>query len=633
VADPKHSTPLREHLFGLFTLLLVVALGAGARIDRALTSADFDQESAEGMLFGDPGLLYYLTERVVESGGSVPQDFRADPRIEYPDLVDIPERFTVGQEFIIAWIHRWGWPNVPLHVLCVWVMGIIASLAALGVYGLTLHLTRSARWATLSAVVYAILPANYRTIGFVLMREDLALPLYALHLWLAARTLNKPSTIPALLAGLALGLSMAAWHAMTFVATLEALALFLQFMWRGSNPFDRRAGAQVFAGLALPCLVVPALWVKGAILALGMQLAGALLIVGLFGRNWRHITRVRAALAALVVLFLASRALGLMLGTVGDFTHVVAVLWAKVSHLGIRPENPELLDFDARLMWQGPFETMSPWAAGTYLQVGLILLPIIMVVDHMRSLKRTGRPEVHVLHILLLLSCMAAWLVERMIVIPGLLLPVALAVTGNRALTGNRSAVPRLGIAALMFFQLVAFGSWLGRLELSWILENGPPAITVSMLEAVEEHVPADDAVAADFMTSAAILAHTRRPIVLQPKWETAASRERVRAFWDSFHSGTPEELRQLLTGTWKCSYLLVDRKNLFWNRDARYLAGLRRDEYHPRSGSAAEGLLSVDGDPPEGFELLWRSTPEAWPDETTVERYRLYRLEPLSPR
>ncbi|MEE8468133.1 MAG: hypothetical protein V3T22_06745 [Planctomycetota bacterium] len=632
MADPKPSPPLREHVFGLIALLLVVALGAGARIDRALNSEDFDQDSAQGMLFSDPGLLYYLTERVIESGGRVPEDFRADPRIEHPDLVDIPERFTVGQGFLIAWLHRWVRPDLPLHVLCVWVMGIIASLAALGVYGLTFHLTGSARWAALSAVLYGILPANYRTIGFVLVREDLALPLYALHLWLAARTLKKPSTIPALLAGLALGLSMAAWHAMTFVVTLEAFALFLQFLWRGSNPFDRRAGAQVMAGLALPCLLVPALWVKGTILAPGLQFAGALLIVGLFGRHWRHLTRVRAALAALVVLFLASRALGLMLGTVGDFSHVVGVLWAKISNLGLRPENPDLLDFEVRLMWQGPFQTLSPWAAGTYLQVGLVLLPIVLFVDHLRSVKRTGRPEVHVLHILLLLSCIAAWLVERMIVIPGLLLPVALAVTGNRALTDNRSAVPRLGIAALVFFQLVAFGSWLGRHELYWY-RSVSPATLVSMLEAVREHVPEDDAVAADFMTSTAILAHTRRPIVLQPKWETAASRERVRAFWEAFHGGTPEELRELLTGTWKCSYLLVDRKNLFWNRDARYLAGLRRDEYSPRTGSAAEALLSVTGDPPQGFQLLWRSNPQAWPDESLVERYRLYRLESLPPQ
>jgi len=632
VPDPKTSPPLREHVFGLITLLFVVALGAGARIDSALTSEDFDQESAQGMLFSDPGLLYYLTERVVESGGSPPADFRADPRIEHPDLVDIPERFTVGQEFLIAWLHRVSWFDMPLHVLCVWVMGIIASLTALGVYGLTLNITGSARWATLSAVLYAILPANYRTIGFMLVREDLALPLYALHLWLAARVLNKPATIPALLAGLALGLSMAAWHAMTFVATLEALALFLQFLWRGSNPFDRRAGAQVLAGLALPCLLVPALWVKGTILAPGLQFAGALLIVGLFGRGWRHTTRVRAALGALMVLFAASRALGLMLGTVADFTHVVAVLWAKVSHLGIRPVDPHLLDFEARLMWQGPFETLSPLAAGTYLQVGLVLLPLILALDHMRSMKRTGRAEVHVLHIMLLLSCIAAWLVERMIVIPGLLLPVALAVTGNRALTGNRSAIPRLGIAALVFFQLVAFGSWLGRLELHWYRSVSPETM-VSMLQAVRQHVPEDDAVAADFMTSTAILAHTRRPIVLQPKWETAASRERVRAFWEAFHAGTPDELRELLTDTWQCTYLLVDRQNLFWNRDARYLAGLRSDEYKPRPATAAAALLSVEGDPPEGFQLLWSGTPEAWPDESQAERYRLYRLEPFANR
>ena len=77
---------------------------------------------------------------------------------------------------------------------------------------------------------------------------------------------------------------------------------------------------------------------------------------------------------------------------------------------------------------------------------------------------------------------------------------------------------------------------------------------------AVEEHVPADAAVAADFMSSTAVLAHTGRAIVLQPKWETATSRERVQRFWEAFYRGTPDQLAALVRENSKWCRLIWKR-------------------------------------------------------------------------
>ncbi len=93
----------RLRLAGAAFALLVVALSTTLRIAVALGDPHFDTQSPTGLLRTDPALLYYVTEKIIEAEGGVPWDFRADPRIQYPDGADIPAMFTVGQEFLVAW--------------------------------------------------------------------------------------------------------------------------------------------------------------------------------------------------------------------------------------------------------------------------------------------------------------------------------------------------------------------------------------------------------------------------------------------------------------------------------------------------------------------------------------------------
>lgn len=617
----------------LALLALLVAAGAAARIQTALSHEKFDTRSAEGMVLSDPGLLYYLTERVVEAGGA-PHDFRADPRIEHPATVDVPARFTVGQEFVVAAVRRLVGPDPPLHVLCVQVTGVLASLAVLGVWGLARELSGSRRWAALAAFLFASLPASYRTIGFVLVREDLALPLFAAHLWLAARAHRTGGAASAAGAGLLLGAAMATWHAIGFLATLEAAAVFAWFLRSGRNPFEHHAGRLLLACVALPCLAVPVLWAKGAVLAPPMVLAGGLLVAALAGRGGARGARVLLALGGTAALFGASRLFARALGTAADFAHVSGVLLAKVARLGALPPDPRALDFEARMMWQGPFATLSLGDALAVLQTGLLVLPFLLALGLARLARgprEHGADGESVLLAFLTLACAGAWLVSRTTALVGLLLPVALVLALRRLLTRTRSPLPRLGVAALAGAQLLWFGSWLARQDLPWHSPAQRRAV-VEMLAAVREHVPERAAVAADFMSSTAVLAHTRRPIVLQPKWESAASRARVRAFWEAFYGGGPEELRRLLVDGYACEYLLVDRRTLWWNRASRYLAGLPASVTEPPAGTAAAALLAggADGAPPAapaGYELLWRGSAWPGPGGRVEDVYRLFRL------
>jgi hypothetical protein len=171
--------------------------------------------------------------------------------------------------------------------------------------------------------------------------------------------------------------------------------------------------------------------------------------------------------------------------------------------------------------------------------------------------------------------------------------------------------------------QAAGLARYLGSHQNAWLAPRPAQAELALLLGAVEEHVPEGEAVAGDFVTSTAVLAHTRRPIVLQPKYETDRSRRQAEAFLTALFHGTTEDVAELLRERFRCRYLLIDRYVL-WDL-SRVTAGLRADARGPRAGTAAEVFLSEDdavvsGVP--GFELLYRGSAVPGAD------YRLYRLE-----
>lgn len=618
---------------GVLALVLAIVLGTCIRIRTATGDANFDTEHSAGLLKSDPGLLFYLTERVVDAGGGVPADFRADPRIEHPALTDIPATYTVGQEFLVAWAAPFFGAGVPLHMVALWLMAACAALAVVGVYGLSFELTRSSAWASFAALLYLILPANYRTIGFILVREDLSLPLFAIHLWLLARAV-RVGTVPAFaLAGAALGAALATWHAMTFFVAIEAAVFFFWFLRTGENPFTERAPRALLAVTALFTLAVPALFAKQALLSLPMQLAFALLAAAILGRTRPRGARTAIAFAAWAALFGVSYALSRALDAgAGDFSHVFRLLLAKVRHLGVLPADPTAIPFESRLLWQGPFATLALDHAVASMRLGLLLaLPAFARAARTWGLGKGPRGEAWIAA-LAAFGLGAAWLVQRVFVLPGLVLPVVAAVfIGRRSGAATerraqgRTLVLGSALAALVLWQVIGFGTWLRDLRISWYEPAVRQAELATLVRELPRFVPEGAAVAGDFMTSTAILAQTGRPIVLQPKWETRASRRRVEQFLTTFFHESPAVLRRMLLEEYDCRYLLVDRGAMLMSR---YVAGLRAGE-PLRPGTAAERFLSQDAgvlaDIP-GFELLWRSPPELLQTNgRPSDFYRLY--------
>ena len=607
-------------LAGLCVLLAALAFGATVRIETALSLPVFDGGDADGVLKSDTGLLYYITTRIIEGGGLPPSDFRADPRVEYPETSDLPAMETVGEEFLVAWAHLLSGGKLPLPVLATLVLGVLASLAAIGVYGLALELTGQVRWAVCAVVLYAIVPANYRTIGFILIREDGSLPFFALHLWLLARAVRIRSGVSIAAAAVSLVLALATWHAMRFFVTLEAACIVAWFLRTGQNPLAARRAWIFPAILVAGALGVPVLRAKWFVLAFPLQAVAALALAATverrvaLGANARSGVRLAALLACVAVGFGLARGLG----TPDDFGHVLDFAWNKLRFLGTLPEDPNAISFGTRLLWQGPFATMSFWGTlGTFVVPG-VLLPVALVGAVPGWLRGSGDGRVHVLMAFCAASLVAMCLVQRMVVLGGLVAPVAVCLL----LRELRPGFPTAWVVGLGLVQAASFATYMHGYE-SRLERWYEPQQRLELARAerwIGENLPRDAAIVADFVNSTGILVHSGNPIVLQPKYETQRSRDRIEAFLGTLFHQPLDAFARLMRERFDARYLLIDM-NLVWG--ARYQAGLPSSAWHPLEGTAAFELLNPN---PRvyrhvpGFKLVYKSE-----DDTAF--WRLYEL------
>ena len=571
---PASSASIRQRLVVFLFLLLAVGTSAGLRIQTALGDANFDANDARPLLRSDPGLLYYITERIVEAGGGVPENFSADAHIEYPATSNIPEMFSVGQEFVVAWAKLW-FDDVPLHIVALWAMSIFASTSLIWIYLLSRELTGKVSWAIFATLVALILLGNYRTIGFLLIREDFSMPWLAMHLYAMARAWRLRTSGSIVWAAVAMVLAAATWHAMGFMLTIEAAAVLAWHLRSGENPMGVRRAWLFPLVVATSCVLIPVLRSKGFMFSIPMLIIAGLGVSAIVERKeWLGAKSARwTALATIAVLvpsagFLSSA----LFGAANDYSHVFELMSAKATHMGQLPEDPRLLGFDVRLLWQGPFNTPTWEYFSSALGIGILALPFAAIAGIWGWFKLEGERPQQVLFAFLLGGAVAAVLVQRTVVLPTLIAPVILALALQRIPLVPLRAVLIVGGLA---WQLQGFSQWLTSYTIPWYMPADRNTELAEVLRWVEENVPEHEPIASDFATSTAVLAHAGNPMLVQPKYETATSRRRIETFTAAFAKGSLQEYRELLADN-DCRYVLT---NFYFWRSNFYLMGFPRPE------------------------------------------------------
>jgi hypothetical protein len=449
--------------------------------------------------------------------------------------------------------------------------------------------------------------------------EDFFWPILALHLGLAARAAHLRTPTSVAIAAITAAAALATWHAASFFLALEALVALGWLVWTGASPLAIRGAAAFPLALAAAAFAVPFLREAGAWSSIPVATA-----IGLWCAGRTH-SAVRAR-AVGVAVTAAVVALGAWWSNAGAaYGHVAALFAAKIEHFGIRPATALGLDGDVRILWQGPFETPNFSYAAQALSIGSFLASAAAIWSWTRE-QRASRSTVLGVAALFALSLGAAWFAQRALVLPSML---------AAPLAAWAAAHMRHGAWLLVGFVLVQ-----GALCWSWAANYANPwyhapvqrqAEIRWMVETVAQIVPREEAVAADFMSSTAILAHSGNPICFSPKWEAAEPRRRALEFLDTFHHRSPAEFRALLVERYQTQWLVVDRFTLQYL--AHWSANLPADSFEPLPGTAAAALLSQDDAVLRsipGYQLMARSPATIQlASGKSADFYRIYRLSP----
>lgn len=598
----------------LLLLCLLTAVAAAARVFLTLADPGFDAVDARGLLRSDPAILFHFVQSILDAGGW-PAEFANHARIEAPEPMSISQLFALGPEFAVASFHALFGAGQPLHISCLWFSSIAASSAAFGIALIARECGLSRSHAIQAALLALLLPGTERTMGFLLVGEDYSFPAWLLHIGLGLRAARTRSTPLAVASAFALLIALSTWHAASFFLGLEAVIVFAYCWRRQLQPLATSAGRIALATVMVGSLMVPMLRHTALLLSVPMALA---LSMAVGTTRWRTLA-IAAAVWLSGLIWASTSGAGS-----GEYSHVFALLLAKAQHFLQLPADPREVPFEVRIMWQGPFASLSPLTLMNLLGIGTLSV-LLAAKPTWRAWSGTSAESAPALVATLFFAGLALSLaIERVVILPAALAAILLV----HALQARGSWLA-VGIAAQLLASVFHYSAWRN----PWYQPIIRREELKAAIAAVERLTPADGVIATDFVNGPAILAHTGRAILMQPKWETRRSRERIEEFLHVYFRGNLADLRRLMESR-GARYLLVDRATL--TMGMRYSAGIPPGQALP-AGSPAALLGSFDGSTPSqapgwspqpGWEVLYESPRRlVMSDGKPSILFRLYKL------
>ncbi|MBI5624340.1 MAG: hypothetical protein HY924_11225 [Elusimicrobia bacterium] len=490
--------------------------------------------------------LQYRYALMTARGEEVPE---VDRLAQYPEGIRTSRELTMLMERLTGWTWR-AWPlRTPLDFrmfVILWV-AVVSSLSIAALYLAALKLTSDAGLAMACAWVYgASWAATGDFIGSYTF-QCLGLPLIFWSFACFCASL-EPAALGrgrwALAAGLLMALALGSWHVTRFyLAAFFAAAGWAA--WRVRGDAARRgamlkslavlSGCALVAGLAFPVLretrfaVSPTLiagWVLAAWVWRGPKAAGAALLAG-------------AALFAVAGQASVEGA---------SYGHAYRLLWDKARFLLSKPADPGMLHPESRLLWMGPFDSPSAgFLVFNFVPLVLVLLPRLVLGLRRGSAATEPASAGPVLaDALLVLSAAGTAAMTR--IAPFAAFFLCLASARLRFPQGSRlRAAVLAGLALVAAAEGLRTSAPYSRLNPFMLLVAplmpGEERPTVSLaderglLRWLKER-GAGRPVLAHFGISGQILAYAGAPVLLNPKAESGASRDKIRGFLAALYGG-----------------------------------------------------------------------------------------------
>ncbi len=528
---------------GLF-LLYTFALGTR----RAVVEAQY-RKLGDDLPFTLESALHYRRVKMIHDTGRLPT---RDMMVQYPEGVNTRTSYTLGSEYVYASAARCFPSGVPFANRLRWLEAGWFSLG-IPLLALWLWVWRRSWWAAgVGAGFYAVaLSSVMRSTGQELSRENFALPILIAHYFVDALVARSSKGLARngmrLMSAALLGLALSSWDLIQYPImlrmgwmawrTLRSKTslrdpMFVTWLWQ--------LGALAFVGL-----VHPYFRGHGWVLSPAMLMGYATLVLAWLRDRAppRWASAGQGNLRSLGV-WLACFALGSLVGHLtaygGSYGHFGTLLWAKLRYLNVKPLDPELLNFDQRIMWVPALHSATVDLGRTLFPAILYLtVPAFLLVYF--SIRKRTEPKVGELLFSFGASFIAFCFFARFHVYLSLFASALVGVWAGMA-TGYRMWLRGCAIGAMVLGLAWEAGHTLQRPE-RWGRINVYYKELDELATWLQQHV-APEPVLANFGASAYIATYGKCAILLHPKFEDQIVRQRVMEYGEQLFKGTEESFR-----------------------------------------------------------------------------------------
>jgi hypothetical protein len=598
----------------VLTLVYAFAVGLRWQISSTIETA-VKPPTAEDLPYTlESALLFHYADEYRKTG-RIP---RVDERAQVPEAFHVHRDLSLGKGIVAAWLYNGlGVRGVSFQRFVRRFDAAWYCLSVVPLFLLVWGRTRRLLPATLAALLLAgAYTAVVRSTGIEFSRENFALPLIFAHFWLFDTALRTRRLGPSIAAGVVLAVALATWD-------LTQLYLLLIVAYWAVRCLVRRAAAAQLGHLAptiaagvIAGLAVPYLWAHRFLVSYAM-LAGYGLMAW-----WALETFVKrprlpglAAKLALAVVLVGMLAAASALPAGKTYGHFRELFFAKLEHKNVKPEEPERLSYDARILWTPALHSATTKHLGrrpitdfrALFTLGLIAAACVLAA----KLKRRTIGEVGPLVAMVLVWLALYVLFVRMQVFLVFFLAAFIGIgVGAVAAMAKRQWPVVLAALVVAFFLISDLSRGILFTRISeeykvyvpasrYILyesadlnklhqaygRNFPYAGAAELIRWLRANTPEDAVVLSSFSLQPTIYEYAGRRIVLHPKFESPAMRDKVRAFLESFFAPSEREFHAFCVRN-KADYFVLnlgmfagpDAKG--WIYSPRYFVALTGDMF-----------------------------------------------------
>jgi hypothetical protein len=313
---------------------------------------------------GESALLYRYAEMTAK-GEEIPEP---DYAVQYPEGLSVKHQLSLGWEFIAGTLYKLFFrEKVPFHSFVRYFTPFFFCISIFPLFLIIRQLSGGEFGAVIGTLFYAVsLPAVIRATGQEISRENYCLPVLFFHIYFLVKYMRNRKVSSSVLAGLFLSVSLAFWEGAQVYFYLLVIFMVFQFIFN-KDFFELRQGAApplraeagftvIIAFAALAGIFIPYLRSHFFIMSYPMLASFSLIGAGfLFRKKYRSNDTVgnsrRLRVIAFVLFFLTLSLITSASGYGKTYSHMQTLLWYKVRFLNQKPYDPNLLPYDARILW------------------------------------------------------------------------------------------------------------------------------------------------------------------------------------------------------------------------------------------------------------------------------------------